>query len=124
MNRLVCFVVAYLVNSLWQAPLFGGAGWLASRMLKKVGPQAQHVAWVATLWLTIVIPALPLFHAFMGFTPNAANGLAPRSIVFISAQSSTKSGSTVLPLALIWSLFSLNFCSLFYFVARLSLSLY
>jgi hypothetical protein len=58
MNGFVCFGAAYFLNSLWQAPLFGGMGWLASRMLKRLGPQAQHAAWVATLGLMILIPGL------------------------------------------------------------------
>jgi hypothetical protein len=83
MNGFVCFGAAYFLNSLWQAPLFGGMGWLASRMLKRLGPQAQHAAWVATLGLTILIPGLPLFHLLTGFAPKMADTLGRSSIALI-----------------------------------------
>ena len=125
MNGFVCFGAAYFLNSLWQAPLFGGMGWLASRMLKRLGPQAQHAAWVATLGLTILIPGLPLFHLLTGFASKMADTLGRSSIALIVLPSGVDGkDTTIFPEALVLALFWFGVCALLYFVARLSLSFY
>ncbi len=62
MSNFISFVDSYAVNALWQVPLVGAAGWAASRLLKRLGPQAQHVVWVATLMLAVLTPAVPRWH--------------------------------------------------------------
>jgi TonB family protein len=61
-SSLVSLVVSYAANSLWQVPLVGAAGWAASWLLRRLGPQAQHVVWVATLLLAVAMPAVPRWH--------------------------------------------------------------
>jgi TonB family protein len=126
MNSLVCSVASYVVNSLWQVPLVGGAGWVASRLLKKLGPQAQHVAWVATLALSVLAPAFPFCRALLSFSylPNASAGQS--AVAFVATQNSAPSatGLLILPHALILTLFCLYLCALLYFAARLAWSMY
>jgi TonB family protein len=50
------FVVHYLVNSVWQTPLLLLAAWLVSRILRKLGPAAQHRVWTAVLMVAAIAP--------------------------------------------------------------------
>ncbi|MBN9614949.1 MAG: energy transducer TonB, partial [Acidobacteriales bacterium] len=76
MSNLSGFVVSYLVNAVWEVVLIAGAGWLVSRMVKRVGPQAEHVVWVSTLGLATVMPALPLLRWLLAllYVPHAGGG--------------------------------------------------
>lgn len=57
MTNLEPWVLSYVVNSLWQAPLLFAAGLLAARALRPAGAEAGHRAWVAVLILESVLPA-------------------------------------------------------------------
>lgn len=57
MRTIESWAVPYLVNSLWQVPLLFAAGWLAARMLRRLGPAAEHRIWVAVLLLQALLPA-------------------------------------------------------------------
>jgi TonB family protein len=58
MRDLEFWILAYLLNSLWQVPLLFAAGWLAARVLRSAGAAAEHRVWVTTLILQSLIPAL------------------------------------------------------------------
>jgi len=60
MSSFTSPLVAYVVNSLWQVPLILIAAWLAARVLRRVGPAAEHQVWVTALLLEGVVPALSL----------------------------------------------------------------
>ena len=49
------FLFNYFANSLWQAPLLALCTWLALRMTRP-GARAQHLLWVATLLLAVIMP--------------------------------------------------------------------
>lgn len=51
------WILSYLVNSLWQAPLLFAAGLLAARLLRPAGPEAEHRVWVGVLFLQSALPA-------------------------------------------------------------------
>ena len=57
MRTIESSVVPYLLNSLWQIPLLFAVGWLAARMLRRLGPAAEHRLWVAVLLLQCLLPA-------------------------------------------------------------------
>jgi TonB family protein len=126
MSDFVCAVVSCLVNASWQIVLIGGAGWIASRFMKKLGPQAIHVLWVATLALAVVIPALPLCRWLLNVIHLSRAVAGSASIAVSAAQSGSPNakGIAVLPEALILALFCLYLCSVFYFAVRLARSLY
>jgi hypothetical protein len=51
MNSIIGLIPSYGINSVWQVPLVSAAGWVASRLVKRLGPQAEHIAWVSTLFI-------------------------------------------------------------------------
>ncbi|HEY2473125.1 MAG TPA: M56 family metallopeptidase [Terracidiphilus sp.] len=60
MNGLAPLLLSYLVNSLWQIPLIVLVAWIAARVLRPMGPAAEHRAWVTALVLEVAMPALSL----------------------------------------------------------------
>ena len=58
MSGVASLLLSYVVNSVWQVPLIVAAAWVASRLLRPMGPAAEHRAWVAALVLEGVMPAL------------------------------------------------------------------
>jgi TonB family protein len=61
MTSLEFWILAYLLNSLWQVPLLFAAAWLAARVLRSLGAKIEHGVWVAALLLQSVLPALSIF---------------------------------------------------------------
>jgi TonB family protein len=61
MRTLEFWILAYLLNSLWQVPLLFAAAWLAARVLRSLGAKIEHGVWVAALLLQSVLPALSIF---------------------------------------------------------------
>ncbi|MEO6815482.1 MAG: M56 family metallopeptidase [Edaphobacter sp.] len=57
MSGLEAFVLGYLVNSLWQVPLVCLAGYGCARLVRRMGPQAEHWVWVTALLIAAVLPA-------------------------------------------------------------------
>jgi TonB family protein len=125
MSSFSGFVVSYLVNAVWEVVLIAGAGWLVSRLVKRVGAQAEHVVWVSTLGLAIFMPALPLLRWLLAllYIPHAAGGSA--SIVIAAAQGGRLISRNVytLPEIFVVSLLSLYFGAVIYFAVRLAWSL-
>jgi TonB family protein len=57
MRSLEFWILAYLLNSLWQVPLLFAAGWVASRVLRSAGAAVEHRVWAVTLILQSLMPA-------------------------------------------------------------------
>jgi TonB family protein len=51
------WMLAYLLNSLWQVPLLLAAGWIAARAVRPLGVLAEHRVWAVTLLFEGVLPA-------------------------------------------------------------------
>jgi beta-lactamase regulating signal transducer with metallopeptidase domain len=51
------WILSYLLNSLWQIPLLFAAGWVAARVLRRLGAAAEHRVWVSVLLTQIFLPA-------------------------------------------------------------------
>jgi TonB family protein len=51
------FLLAYLLNALWQLPLVFAAAWFAMRLLRRLGPAVEHRIGCATLILSAILPA-------------------------------------------------------------------
>lgn len=60
MSGPASFLLSYLVNLLWQVPLILLAAWIAARVLRPIGPVAEHRAWVTALVLASAVPALSM----------------------------------------------------------------
>jgi TonB family protein len=54
------FVLAFVLNSLWQVPLVVAAAWLAARLLRPAGPALEHRVWVGALIGGALLPAISL----------------------------------------------------------------
>jgi TonB family protein len=61
MRSLEFWILAYLLNSLWQVPLLFAAAWLAARALRPLGAAIEHRVWVIALLLQSLLPALSIF---------------------------------------------------------------
>jgi TonB family protein len=61
MRSLEFWVLAYLLNSLWQVPLLFAAAWLAARALRSFGAAIEHRVWIIALLLQSLLPALSIF---------------------------------------------------------------
>ena len=49
----------YLLNAVWQVPLFLGAAHLLAPQVRRLGPLAEHRLWAATLLAECVLPGCP-----------------------------------------------------------------
>jgi beta-lactamase regulating signal transducer with metallopeptidase domain len=71
------WLVSYLTHSAVTLAILGAMAWLGDRMLRRVGPLAQHRMWVATLLAGVVLPLLPagvLTRLFSHVDASVANG--------------------------------------------------
>ena len=60
MSSAESIVMACVLNSLWQVPLIVVAAWLAARIVRPLGPGAEHRVWVGALLGEAVVPAVSL----------------------------------------------------------------
>ncbi len=122
MSSAVCLVVTYALNAVWEVPLMAGAGWLASRITQRRGPRAQHVVWVATLLLGVLVPALPMGRAVLSAGMSAVgNGTAVSAIVpgEGARAGAMQAGSLLLPAWTIGCVFAAYAGTVLLFAARL-----
>jgi TonB family protein len=122
MNNTVLSTVSYALNAAWQVPLLAAAGWVAARLLRRWGPEAQHVAWVATLLLCFATPALvarPVWlRSTLAVRQSVSSGSSFASIGVSGPDMVWRGATLVLPPWLIWYLFVLYVASLLYFALR------
>lgn len=57
MSAVTHGLAGYLVNALWQSVLLCAAAWAVSRMVRPLGPTAEHRVWVSALALQCLVPA-------------------------------------------------------------------
>ena len=125
MNSLPSFIASYLINSVWEVILIACAGWLACRLLSRLGPQAEHVGWVSTLFAALAAPAVPLLRWLSSFLPAFPAAAGNISITFTDSTSHAvfPKGLVVLPSGLVLILLLCYAGSLIYFSVRLGVSL-
>ncbi len=56
MSTAEAWVLGYVLNALWQAPLVAATAWLTTRLLWWTGPRAVHRVWVGALAAQAVLP--------------------------------------------------------------------
>ncbi len=125
MNSLSSLVISYLMNAVWEVILIACAGWLASRLLGRLGPQAEHIGWVATFVAALAAPALPLLRGLSFLLPAFPAVAGSSSITFVdsTAHAVFPKGLLVLPSGLALGLLLCYAGSLVYFAVRLFVSL-
>ncbi len=125
MNSVWGFIASYLINSVWEVVAIAGAGWLGSRLLKKVGPQVEHIGWVSTLALAILAPALPFFRWLVALLRSTSAASGHSSIALVAAQGGGRNptGVFVLPAMFGVPLLAIYVGAVGYFAVRLAWSL-
>lgn len=126
MNNLVPLASSFFVNSLWEVAAIGGVAWVASRLLRRLGPNVHHSLWVTTLLLSVVTPALPLLRSLApksGFATLTQNHFLMISLAPPRDQL-PQSHSLLLPPGLILALFFIFSGAVVWFAIRLSWSLH
>jgi TonB family protein len=70
------WLVNYLAHSLVTLTVLGAVAWLGDRLLRRVGPQAQHRVWVVALLAGVALPLLPAgsIARYLGHTDATAVG--------------------------------------------------
>jgi len=121
MSSLFGIVASYVVNAVWEVALIAAVAWLTSRLLKRLGPQAEHKVWVAALAMSVVTPALPSFVSLLEGVTGARMGGGEAAITFASGSGGlmTPGGVFALPASWMWCLLACYAVTLIYFSGRL-----
>src|SRR5882757_9666863 len=59
MTMMTGWLTNYLAHSVVTLAIVGAVAWLGDRLLRRVGPQAQHRVWVVALLAGVLLPLLP-----------------------------------------------------------------
>ncbi len=120
MMRIESWLLSYLLNALWQAPLVFATGWLAARALRRLGAAAEHRLWVGVLALESILPALSAASwdwLLALLAPGRAGG---ESHVTVILSEGTAVGAVPLPGAILTAVALFYCATLVYFAARLA----
>jgi len=82
------WLMNYLAHSVVTLTILGAVAWLGDRLLRRVGPQAQHRMWVVALLAGVLLPLLPapmLIRYFNHADAGAAGGTAAVTYHMIAA---------------------------------------
>ena len=71
MRNLEPWVLAYLLNSVWQVPLLFACGWVAARALRTAEAALEHRGWVTVALLQSVLPACTALPCWPGLLARA-----------------------------------------------------
>lgn len=124
MHSFSDFAVSSLVNAAWEVVVIFAAAWLASRMLRRLGPQAEHVVWVFALLGSVVAPVLPAIRKLTMLFPGPSSANLHLSIIAADQGFGPANvGAFQLPAGWCACLLDLYAGCLLIFTARLLLSL-
>jgi TonB family protein len=118
MRTLEFWILAYLLNSLWQAPLLFGAAWLAARALRSLGAAMEHRVWVMALLLQSLLPALSIFPWEWLRMFSWGENLSRAGDAQVSVVTGEGIGTGVLPDVLLGAITILYVAVITYFAAR------
>jgi TonB family protein len=89
MTMVSGWLVSYLVHSAVTLVVLGAMAWLGDRLLRRVGPLAQHRMWVGALLAGVALPLLPvatLTRWFSHADTHAVGGMATVTYSMIAAK--------------------------------------
>lgn len=131
MRPLESWVLAYLLNSLWQVPLVFCAAMAAARLARPAGPQLQHRVWVGALFLEAFLPACNIHFAELlgrasGWVLWFRQGSAVdgETRIILGAGSTAGSALPWLSANVLTGIAILYLCALLYFAVRLAWGLW
>jgi TonB family protein len=117
MNHAQDSLLRYLTHSAVTLAMVGAVAWLGDRLLRRVGPQAQHRMWVTALLLSVALPLLPAgWLARLGPAHSSA-GLGTATVTYNTAAAAAERW-TVSPL-LCAMLAAAYLLTLLFYMARL-----
>ncbi|MGA7158376.1 MAG: M56 family metallopeptidase [Acidobacteriaceae bacterium] len=122
--RIQTWLLNYLLNCLWQAPLLFAAAWLATRPLRRRSPAAEHRIWVATLFLQLTLPAITLsprqlLNALEQLIPWHTAHTTTTALITITTGPAQAHTGLELPAAIVALILAAYALTLLYFAARL-----
>jgi TonB family protein len=130
MRALEGWLLGYLVNALWQAPMVFAAAWVAARVARRSGAAMEHRVWVGALMLEAILPActlqpVELLRGVWGFWLGLwAGGSVEGTRVTVSTGAGTVHGVLRLPGAILARVALVYGCGVMYFVGRLGWGLW
>ena len=122
MSGLLGIAASYVANAVWEVALITAVAWLTTRLLKRLGPQAEHAVWVAALMMSVVTPALPLLPGLIELAmPSRVTG-TPAIIMFVATEggATVRAGAFAVPIFWILWLLGCYAATIFYFAGRLA----
>jgi TonB family protein len=122
----ISVLVTYVANAVWMATVVPAAGWLAALCLKRLGPKAEHIGWVATLGIAIVAPAAPLLRRFFDLSGSQPliGGHSTTTTVTATYVTAGLGGLYQLPVPALWTIAALYCCVALYCAGRFAWLLY
>jgi TonB family protein len=121
MSGAETMVMAYVLNSLWQVPLIAVAAWIAARMVRPLGPGAEHRVWVGALLGEAMVPSaslLPWERMDVAWPWHLHAQQEAQGIVVVQVGSGVASEGLRFPAALIELVIGLYAVTTLYFAAR------
>lgn len=103
MSGVLGFVVSYALNALWETALIAASAWLAARLLRRLGPRAEHIVWVAALVLSVLTPAIPGLCRAVEWTMASPIAGGSVATVFLGGQGGATARTGALALSLFWA---------------------
>lgn len=125
MHSLSGFVASYVLNALWEVALIFLVACVASRILRRLGPQAEHAVWVSALIAAVISPALPTWrqaHDLILRSPAAVGG-AGMVLGADAGSSAAHSGILSIPQEWLWILLAVYVVAAGFSAVRLIVSL-
>jgi TonB family protein len=124
--RMESWILAYLLNSLWQVPMVFCAALAAARLARQAGPRMEHRVWVGALLLEAILPLCNLHLselwqqawglALLFLHPGAANG---QTRIILGAGSASKVALPWHSAEVLAAVAVAYLCGLLYFAGRL-----
>jgi TonB family protein len=130
MSAFESWILAYLVNSLWQVPLVFLAAWVAARLVRPAGPHMEHRVWGTALLLQTALPACSLslgelWRGLLRVLQWASAGAANSGNTHVALGPASPGATPLfLPPVLLVAITVAYLCSILYFAARLSWALF
>ncbi len=120
MSSVESFLLAYVLNSLWQVPLLFASAWIVARAARATGPALEQRIWVSALLLQALLPACSISpFAWLRELWNHRAGLPGKQQVSVAIGPGVGAGALHLPAHLQSTVVTIYLVTTIYFLARL-----